>query len=193
MFFLVTIFEDIDSEYCKKMNISPGFKVVNRIAGRYVDGFAGYRFWPNTYDEDIESQSRKIDVDGTATTFGMLLSEINDVRLIPDTVDVEAVRYYWIRTDASFFIGNDLLETIEEHGAENLRKCLYRFMKPTHLCLIDILNNKVVFDTGSARKLEEIIPKYLWVPVKEATEDEISNVDLCPFKYQLIKPDNNSN
>ena len=189
MFFLITVFEDIDAKYCEKMNISPGFKVVNRISGRYVDCFAGYRFWPNTYDEDIESQSRKINVDGTATTFGMLLSEINDIRLIPDVVNVEAIRHYWIKSDASYFIGERLIAAIEENGSENLRKCLYKFMEPIHLCLINIADKSVVFDTGSTWELEDIIPKYLWVPVKEATHDELMTIELCSFRYQVIKPD----
>jgi hypothetical protein len=69
VYYLVNQIEDVDREICEKIGLRPGFKIVNRFSGRYVDGFAGYRFVPGS-SESIETQSKGFDLDGTATAFG---------------------------------------------------------------------------------------------------------------------------
>lgn len=177
MYFLVTVFEEIDKPLCEKIGISPGFKIVNRLAGRVVDTFAGYRFDPD--GESIESQSREYDIDGTSTAFGLLLSNVADIKKIPDTVDVDQIREFWITTSRSIFNNNAILEVIEENDASKLRKCLYYTESSQHIALIDTTTNKVIYDIGSSMDMKYFLPRYLWLPVEEGDLEYLKTIDVC--------------
>ena len=189
MYFLVTVFEEIDESICKEIGISPGFIIINRMSGRVVDSSAGYRFDPNSYDESIEDQSRKYVIDGTSNAFGILLSDVNNIKKLPETVNVKQIREFWIKTSRMKFINDGILETIDEYGPERLRKCLYSTHYSKHISLIDITEDKVVFDEGSSMDLKYILPKYLWIPVEESRIDYLKSVDICSFMNKLLKPE----
>jgi len=189
MHFLVTIFEQVDQSICNKIGISPGFKIINRMAGRVVDTFAGYRFAPDSYDESIGDQSRKYVTDGTSNAFGLLLNEIDDIRKLPDTISVEQIREFWVRSSRTIFIDDSIFETIDEHEAKNLRKCLYSTPYAIHIALIDTATNKVVYEVSSSSDLKFILPKYLWIPVKEGKIEYLKEIEICSFMSEFIKPE----
>lgn len=186
MYFLVTVFEDADKPLCDKIGISPGFRIVNRMAGRVVDTFAGYRFDPD--GEGIEGQSRKYDPDGTSTAFGLLLTELSDIKKMPDSVDVEQIREFWVTTSRTIFISDSLMETIYDYGSNHLRKCLYSTQSSIHIALIDTASNKVIHDVSSTGDLKYILPEYLWLPVKEGALEYLKTIEICWFMKTFIKP-----
>lgn len=189
MYFLVTVFEEIDKSICKKIGISPGFKIINRLSGRVVDSCAGYRFNPDHYDESIESQSRKYISDGTSNAFGILLSDVENIKKLPATIDVQQIREYWVKTNRMIFISNDIIETIDEYSPEGLRKCVYETPFSKHIALVDISEDKVVYDVSSSMELKNILPKYLWIPVEEGSLEYLNSVEICPFIKKFIKPE----
>lgn len=189
MYVLVTVFEEIDKSICKKIGISPGFKIINRMSGRVVDNSAGYRFDPNSSDESIEDQSRKYAIDGTSSAFGILLSDVDNIKKLPETINVQQIREFWVKTSKIIFVDDNIIETIDEYGPERLRKCLYSTPYSKHISLIDISENKVVFDVGSSIGLKYTLPKYLWIPVEEGTTDYLNSVDICSFMKELLKPE----
>lgn len=189
MYFLVTMFEPIDEPICKEIGISPGFKIANRMAGRVVDTFAGYEFDPDDYDQSIEAQTRGYSLDGTSNAFGLLLSEIKDIRLLPDTVDVEQIRRFWLRSSRGMFIGDGLLEAVQDRDVGHFRKCLYCTSSQRHIAIIDTATDKVVYDTGSSAGLQHTLPQYLWLPVEEGELEYLKKLDICWFMEGFIKPE----
>ena len=189
MYFLVTMFEEIDKSICKEIGISPGFKIINRMSGRVVDSSAGYKFNPDSYDGSIEDQSRKYVTDGTSNAFGILLSDIDNIKKLPETINVQQIREFWVKTSRIIFVDDSIIETIDEYGPERLRKCLYSTPYSKHISLIDISEDKVVFDSGSSMDLKYILPKYLWIPIEEGTIDYLNSVDICSFMKKLLKPE----
>ena len=189
MYFLVTVFEEIDKSICKKIGISPGFKIINRLSGRVVDSCAGYRFNPDFYDESIEDQSRKYISDGTSNAFGILLSDVENIKKLPETINVQQIREYWVKTNRMIFVDKDIIETIDEYGPEGLRKCLYATPFSKHIALVDISEDKVVYDVSTSMELKYIVPKYLWIPVEEGTSEYLDSVEICSFMKKFIKPE----
>jgi len=189
-YFLVTLFEEVDLPVCQHMGISPGFKIINRISGRVVESCAGYRFDPESYCESMIEQSRKFIQDGTADTFGLLLSEIENIRKLPDTIDVEQIREFWIKVSRSKLVSSSIIETISECGSDSLVKCLYSGGRMHHIALIDSSQNKVVYDMSTtSTELEYILPEYLWIPVREGDIEYLNKIDIYPFQKRFIKPE----
>lgn len=189
MYFLVTVFEEVDQSICKKIGIAPGFKIINRMSGRVVDSCAGYEFDPDSYYESITYQSRKYVNDGTSNAFGLLLSEVENINKLPEIINVQQIREFWVKTSRMTFVDEGIIETIDECDPENLRKCIYSTPFSKHISLIDISQDKVVYDVSSSTDLEYLLPKYLWIPVEEGTIDYLNSVDICSFMKNLIKPE----
>ena len=189
MYFLVTVFEEVDKSICKEIGISPGFKIINRMSGRVVDSCAGYKFNPNFCNESIEDQSRKYVSDGTSNAFGILLSDVENIKKLPETINVQQIREYWVKTRRMSFVDKNIIETIDEYSPECLRKCLYSTPYSKHISLVDISEDKVVYDVSSSTDLKYLLPKYLWIPVEEGTIDYLNTVEICSFMEKLIKPE----
>lgn len=189
MYFLVTVFEEVDKAICKEIGISPGFKIINRMSGRVVDSCAGYRFDPDSYDGSSEEQSRKYVNDGTSNAFGILLSDVGNIKKLPETINVQKIREFWVKTSRMTFVDKNIIKTIDEYGPECLRKCLYSTPFSKHISLINISEDKVVYDVSSSMDLKYLLPKYLWIPIEEGTIDYLNSVDICSFMKNLIKPE----
>lgn len=193
MHMMVVQFEEVDKKICDKIGIAPGFKIVNRLSGRSVDCFAGYKFVPGDTYYSPEAQSKSFDPDGTVNAFSLLLSEVDNIKKLPGTINVEVIREYWVRTSRGHFLTPGITEILDDYLGHELRKCLYKYSVSIHLAIIDLDNKEVIYDLGASRNIEEIMPKYLWLPVKEATKSELGVIRLCPFKYTLIKPEYEKN
>jgi len=187
MYFLVIEFEEADKELCDLLSISPGFKIVNRISGSYVDSYAGYRFNPNILSDSIEGRSRKYCIDGTSNAFSLLLGEVSDIRRLPFEIDVQKIRNFWINTSRGLFI-DKILEVCEEANRSNLRKCIYRAIDWLHIAIYDVEKKEVIYDISSSASLNEILPKYLWIPVIEAMEKEIDKKKICVYMKEMLRP-----
>lgn len=185
-FYLVIQFEDIDKALCTRLHISPGFKIVNRINGRQVQTFAGYKFNPIDPYENIECQSSKLQVDGTIQSFGLLIGSIDDIKLLPEKIDLEFIRLYWIRLKNSF-VDKDMLEIIQENDKDDLRKVLYHSIQ-NHIAIINIRTKEKLFDIGTTSTIERMVPEFLWIPVKEITKEEMADIEISPFRFDLIIP-----
>ncbi len=186
-FYLVVQFEEIDKDLCKKLLIAPGFKIINRIVGRRVESFAGYSFNPEDPYENIENQSSKVQIDGTIQSFGILLSGFKDIKKLPERIDLEKIRRYWSRM-RKVFVNNNIIELIADYSKDDLRKILYRSIQ-NHIAIIDVSKNEVLISIGSTSELERLIPEYLWIPVKEISENELNCVEISPFKINIILPE----
>lgn len=189
MFIMVVQFEEVDKDLCHKIGIAPGFKIINRLRGRVVDCFAGYEFDPNDFYYKPESQAKQFVSDGTINAFSILISYTEDIKKLPNTIDVDFVRDFWVKTSRGYFISDGIFETLEESDDHELRKCIYKWGNLNHLAIIDLDTEEVVYDVGS-QDIERLITEYLWIPAKEATIEEIKPIQLSPFKYVLIKPSN---
>ena len=189
MYFLVTQFEEVDKTECEKIGIAPGFKIINRISGRVVDTFAGYEFDPERYDESIAEQSKKYVPDGTSHAFGLLLNEFEDIRKLPNEVDVEKIRNIWGRLNRMIFMDDGILKTVEENNIDNLRKCLYSRSRIMCIALIDINKNEMIYEQSSTSDLNAVLPRYLWIPVKEAELEYINKNRALFILESVIKPE----
>jgi len=185
-FYMVVQFEEIDKELCDKLFISPGFKIVSRIKGRKVETFAGYRFNPENSYENIEHQTSSLQVDGTIQSFGLLLSEIDDIKYLPENINLEHIRLYWTKL-RYIFIDDDILEIIENSNKDDLRKILYHSIQ-NHIAIINIHTKEKMIDIGTTSELERLVPAYLWIPIKEITKREIVDIEISPFKFDIILP-----
>lgn len=186
--YLVVQFEENDHEICKEIGIIPGFKIVNRMSGRVVDTFSGYNFDPESDCYSLESQSRKFYSEGTSNAFGLLLNEIDNIKKLPNDIDVEQIRNMWVKSSLTQFIDEGIIETLEEYETNQIRKCLYSTPNNLHIALIDIIKKEVIYDIGSTYKLNFILPKYLWIPVQEADVEFLENIDINIMLKEIIKP-----
>lgn len=184
--FLVVRFEEFDKELCESLHIAPGFTIVNRISGRKVETFAGYRFSPDNPYESIKSQSCEIEEDGTINTFGLILSHTSDIKLLSDKINLESIREYWCDTTGIFI--QKFIDVIEENDKANLRKCLYKSLQ-NHIVLVDIKLKEKVFEVTSTMDVKDMIVEYLWIPVKEIEKCDLENIEICPFKVKIILPE----
>lgn len=186
-YYLVNQLEEVDKQACNRIGIAPGFKIVSRFGGRKVETFAGYRFLPDSGYESIKSQSSGFDLDGTATAFGLLLSEISDISKLPDVVNVEAIRLSYVNTKASLFIPQELLDAIAEHDRDELRKCIFESIL-INTVIVNIITNEVVYSIKSTGDVERELAEYLWIPVREVSEEEFRRIPVTHFRFKMISP-----
>lgn len=181
MHFLVLQFEEADMPFCKSAGFAPGLKVALQFRGRMVTCFAGYDLREHV-GSTIDDLSQKMQVDGTVRSLKEILHFVKDVRLLPDTVDVDSFRCESNLLRRERFPSDEVQDAINERSSEMVRKVLYRWGKMTHLAIFDIETSEVIYDIGSTDEAS-LTTKYLWLPLLEADEKDLSGIDLCPFKY----------
>ena len=179
MHFLVLQFEEVDRRFCEGAGFEPGLKVVLQFMGRIVTCFAGY----NLQDE-LGQLSQEMPVDGTVLALKEILHHVHDIRMLPDTVNVEAFRCQSILLQRSAFPSDELRELINERS-ELLRKVLYRWSAMTHIAVLDLEELKVVYDIGSTHAAS-LTKDYLWLPILEAEDADLDNIQICPFRYERL-------
>jgi hypothetical protein len=56
----------------------------------------------------------------------------------------------------------------------------------SHIALLDIEAREVVVDLASTNDFGYLVARYLWLPVKAATAEELELFSISPFPYALI-------
>jgi hypothetical protein len=181
---LVLQFEAADKAFAEPARFGPGLKVVLHFDGRRVSCIAGYDL-RDELDGTIETLSTPFPRDGTVTALKEILHNVDDIRKLPDVVDVEAFRRAWAMLRRRTFVHTGVRAILEERDHEVLRKVLYRWGAMAHLAIVDIERREVLFDQGTTA-LDWMVAEYLWIPIEEAQENELSGLDLCPFRYELL-------
>lgn len=181
MYFLILQFEDADRPFCERAGFDPGLKVALQFRGRMVTCFAGYDlrdYAGNTVDD----LSHKMPVDGTVRSLKELLHFAKDVRMLPDTVDVDSFRCQSNLLRRARFPSDEVQDAINDRSPGLVRKVLYRWGQMTHLAMFDLETSEVLYDIGSTDEAS-LTAQYLWLPVPEADKNDLAGVELCPFKY----------
>ena len=86
---LVLQFEEADRNFCKQAGFSPGLKIVLRFSGRAVSCIAGFEL-RDDYCGKISDLSFEMVPDGTIRAFKEMLHYLEDIRMLPDEVNVES-------------------------------------------------------------------------------------------------------
>jgi hypothetical protein len=185
---LVLQFEDTDKNFCKQAGFSPGLKIVLRFNGRAVSCIAGFEL-RDDYGGEISDLSFEMVPDGTIRAFKEMLHYVDDIRVLPDEVNVESWREDLISLKWSHFIPESLQDILEEFEHSALRKVAYRpkGLRMPHWAIINKEKNEVVFDTSSTEtNLPRFIAPFLWIPIQTATTEELESVELTPFAYEIL-------
>src|SRR5690349_1829052 len=104
---LVLQFEDTDKDFCKQAGFSPGLKIVLRFNGRAVSCIAGFEL-RDDYGGKISDLNFKMEPDGTIRAFKEMLHYVDDIRMLPDEVNVESWREDLISLKWSHFLPESL-------------------------------------------------------------------------------------
>ncbi|MDR4485587.1 MAG: hypothetical protein R3B95_20740 [Nitrospirales bacterium] len=184
MHFLILQFEEIDRPFFKNAGFDTGLKVVLQFRGRMITCFAGYDLL-DRFGCTIDELSHKMPVDGTVRSLKEILHFVNDIRMLPDTVDVEAFRCQNALLRRTHFIPDELQDIFIDRSPASIRKILYRWGTMAHLALFDIRTSEVIYDVGST-DVAYLAAKYLWLPWLEAEDTELAHIELCPFRYERL-------
>lgn len=181
MHFLILQLEESDRPFCESAGFDPGLKVALQFRGRMVTCFAGYDLREHV-GSTIDDLSHKMPRDGTVRSLKDILHFVKDVRLLPDTVDVDLFRRQSNILRRRRFPSDEVQDAINDCSPESVRKVLYRWGKMTHLAIFDLETLEVLCDVGSTDE-PSLVARYLWLPLQEADDGELQNVELCSFKY----------
>ena len=183
--FLVLQFEEVD----KESGFAPGLKIALQFDGRGVSCIGGYDL-RDKFGGTIQNLSRPMDDNGTTVAFKEILHYFDDVRTLPDEIDVENWRgeFFGLRGD-HYFMPPEVRDTLAEYPERHLRKVAYRKgyylpeLAPTlHLAIVNVQERELVMDIGTNNDLLEVhIAQFLWIPLETVTDDELEGVDFGPF------------
>jgi hypothetical protein len=183
---IVVQFEELDREFCDKAGFAPGLKVVLRFSGSRVTCLAGFDL-RDAFGGRIENLSECMRPDGTIIAFKEILHFVDDIRVLPDNLDVESFREEFFRLSAPPFLG-ELGEVLEERSSGSLRKVLYAMAGWIHLAIVDVETTSVVYDRGSTSGRTDtcVWADYLWVPLRPLSTEEAGLVSLSPFRHDIL-------
>jgi len=189
---IVLQFEEVDAPFCDAAGFSPGLKVVLRFYGRRVTCFAGYEL-RDDYGGHLQELTGVMESDGTIRAFKELLHYVDDIRVLPDELDVRDIRKArdLVNRPGVLHGLGDWLE--DQNDWDLLRKvlfqcenCLMRDGKgPMHLAVVHATSGEVLYDT-STTDAEYIRMQYLWTPLDVATPEELGRLVLSPLRYSVL-------
>ena len=178
MYAHITQFEKIDEEICAKIGIRTDYVILNIFHGSYVNTFAGYDF-----DKDyFNSKTINKDYKSTDKGIGLAIKSVNDIKYLPDPLNVEHARMLSIYIDHDSGIDiNNIYQEINDYDHKDLRKVLYMPFNSPRFDIINIKTNEIVYWRFSTGKIKDMIPLYLWLPIKPITKNELKN-----SKYETL-------
>jgi len=184
---LVLELEEVDRAVCDGSSVLPGLRIVLRFEGRQVTCISGYEL-RDAKGGTVRQLTRAMEPDGTITAFKEMLHYVEDIRHLPSEIDVEGWRIQFASLVASHFVGQAFQEVISELPSESLRKVAYlpRGHRQSHIALLDMEAREIVVDLASTNDFGYLVARYLWLPVKPATAEELALVSISPFPYDLI-------
>lgn len=167
MYCMVTQFEKIDQDICKKIGIPIDYKIINVFGGgSSVCTFAGYNFDPEYFENKVFTEK----YEGTYKAIGNIINSTKDIRYLPEVFDVEATRNFYNHIKSGSFNITDALEKISDNdnGNDNLRKILIKTEYAYIIRIYDIEKKEEIFGKSSFGTDEKYcVPEYLWLPIKE--------------------------
>jgi hypothetical protein len=184
---LVLELEEVDGAFLNDSRIKSGLRIVLRFEGRQVTCISGYEL-RDAKGGTVAQLTQAMGTDGTITSFKEMLHYIEDIRHLPSEIDVEAWREQYADLVASNFVGEAFQDAISELPSESLRKVAYlpRGHRQSHIALLDIDAREIVVDLASTNDFGYLVARYLWLPVKAATAEELALFSISPFPYSLI-------
>jgi len=178
--YLVLQFEGVDKAFAKAAGLSTDLKILLSFSSGAVSCLAGYEFG-GTFD----ALSAPVFRHGTIHAVKEILHHVEDIRTLPDVLDVEAFRQGRNLLRHRPIVSEGIAELLEEYDSGPLRKVLYQWGNMPHLAVVHVETRAVLFDLAST-SLALLQAEYLWVPLNPATLDDLEHIDLCPFRYKLI-------
>lgn len=185
--------EEIDTGFLDENAIPPGYKIVIQLEGSKVAAAGGMKFVPEYIGGSITDQSYKIESSGTANALGLLLNSVDDVKTLPETININNLRESWSALKNKYItIKTDLDKLEDEHGIslENglMKKVLYsnNHSEPYNLAIVDKDYEIEYCKVGADSK---IIADYLWIPLEEMKEGEykiFQEVNNLHYSKQII-------
>lgn len=179
--------DECDRSFGEPSGVAPGLKIVLKLEPGTVSCFAGYEL-REEFGATIDRLSTPMRNDGTMLAFKELLHAVPDIRLLPDELSVEQLRLSMIDIDQNRRL-KQALEVIDEGSPGDIRKLIYECNGWVHTAIVDVIAQDVVFDsaTTSSQGFEKYeIAQYLWIPLPEATDEELSGVNITPFRYRRL-------
>lgn len=191
MHFLVLQFEEVDRD----SGFAPGLKVALQVDGRGVSCIGGQEL-REQFGTTIQNLSRPMDENGTTVAFKEVLHYVDNVRALPDEIDVEDWREeFSVLKGNSYFMPPEVRNILAEYSKEHLRKVAYRkvyYLLPElaprlHLAIVNVQDKELLIDMGSSPEILEMrIAQFLWIPLEMPTEDELKGFDLGPSWKDVV-------
>lgn len=189
--FLVLQFEEVD----KDSGFAPGLKVALQVDGRGVSCIAGHDL-REQFGTTIQNLSRPMDDNGTTVAFKEVLHYIDNVRALPDEINVEDWREEFFGLKGNYyFMPPEVRNILAEYPKEHLRKVAYRkvycllpeLAPRLHVAIVNLQDKELLLDIGSPPEILKFrIAQFLWIPLEKATEDELRGFDLGPVWKDIV-------
>lgn len=166
--------EEVDSKFFHN-NISPGYKIVIQVNGSKVAAAGGINFFPDYLGDSIADQSYKIEASGTSNALGLLLNSVEDVKTLPDIINIDELRESCIALNNRYItIKTELDEFEKEQGIsllnDSYKKVLYS--SNSSLLKLAIVDMDYAIQYSISYKDSNIIGDFLWIPLEELSENE---------------------
>lgn len=182
LYCLVTQFEEIDAENCKKIGIPTNYTIYNTFRGSYISTFAGYNFHPEYGESRVSSK----EYSGTFKAIGTVIKFIENIKYLPDVLDVGAVRNFYNIVKGYDSVLEGVQESISDFNNEDLRKIIFKAFSRIHILIVHSKTKEHVYETSSSWNDEYAYSKYLWIPVPELDTKNIHEYEISPFKYEVL-------
>jgi hypothetical protein len=186
MRFLVIEFEDFDP-FVDEGFVTPRMRLVLSLNGAEIGRASAYPSPPDCPPSYTYWHKASFPSDATSESFLSVLKYFNDIKTLPDPLDVKVARdAYWLLFHRQF-VPSDLLETLADRKMTAVRKFAYRAFHRIHIALIDLDERERIYDCAGFRE-KELDTVWHWIPVREASREELELMDLIPFSHELILP-----
>lgn len=171
MKFIVLQMEEIDEAFINSKGLRKGYKIVIQLMGGHVAAAGGMKFIPEHIGSSIEDRSHKIVASGTEHAFGMLLNSVDNIRTLPDTIDIEPLRLAWANLRKRINVRSKLIESDIDMGESNIKKIFFKIKDSPRdkIGLIDSTYNCIHEVSSSSGNLNG---DYLWLPFDELNDEE---------------------
>lgn len=175
MKFILLQTEECDMDLFKGTGIRTGYKIVIQITGG-IAAAGGFNFVPE-YGSSLHERSREIIKEsGTTNALGLYLNSTDNIKSLPDCIDVNNLRKSWTALKSKYFTIKTHLDRLYEEGVlaeeEQFKKVLFRtkILSGLNIAIVD-QELKSLWTTHTSSERTQIAD-YLWIPFDEVEEDK---------------------
>lgn len=175
MKFILLQVEKFDEDFFKSNGIKEGYKIVVQLQGSHTAAAGGYKFVPEYIGSSISERSCKIQKSGTTNAFSLLLNSVEDIKILPPSINVNDLRKSWLSLKSKYSTIKNKLDQLQDEGVDIIngeyKKILYkqRGSKSYNIGIVDE-ELKLIYQISNNSK--SIIGDYLWIPIDELSEVE---------------------